>query len=150
MTYSEKLKDPRWQKRRLKIMERDGFKCMSCDNQHNTLNVHHCNYSKEPWDAPDEDLATLCDECHERIGRIVKMINRQIVRPVPDSIWSMQEVYVAFGALMSNPESARSMATLLCSLSSTDPIFKAIADFYESSTDSAYRAGFKLGRGQGE
>lgn len=27
MTYAEKLKDPRWQKKRLRILERDAFAC---------------------------------------------------------------------------------------------------------------------------
>lgn len=29
-SYAEKFKDPRWQKKRLKIMERDNWKCCEC------------------------------------------------------------------------------------------------------------------------
>jgi hypothetical protein len=65
-TYTEKLKDPRWQKKRLEILERDGFTCKLCGNTKETLNVHHWEYVKgEPWDAPDYLLATLCTTCHE-------------------------------------------------------------------------------------
>lgn len=64
-TYLEKLKDPRWQKKRLGIFNREGFKCQSCRSATLTLHVHHLVYSKgEPWDAPDEDLECLCEWCH--------------------------------------------------------------------------------------
>ena len=64
--YSEKLKDPRWQKKRLKILERDFWTCMSCCDTETTLHIHHKVYkAKEPWDEPDEHLITLCADCHE-------------------------------------------------------------------------------------
>lgn len=63
--YSDKLMDPRWQKKRLKIMERAGWKCECCGEDKETLAVHHLIYSGEPWDAPDEDLECLCHTCHE-------------------------------------------------------------------------------------
>lgn len=66
-SYSQLLRDPRWQKKRLEIMQRDEFTCQACFNSQNTLNVHHCYYEKGlmPWDYPDESLVTLCEECHE-------------------------------------------------------------------------------------
>lgn len=66
-TYSEKLKDPRWQKRRLEIFKRDQFMCQRCFSEKNTLNVHHLVYRRgvEPWDADHRDLLTLCSYCHE-------------------------------------------------------------------------------------
>lgn len=65
MTYSEKLKDPRWQKKRLKILDRDNFKCRSCGDNKSTLHVHHISYSNNPWDAEDGELVTLCTDCHK-------------------------------------------------------------------------------------
>ena len=64
--YWEKLKDPRWQKMRLEIMDRDGFKCTQCDDAKSTLNVHHAYYIKGryPWEYPEWSLRTLCEECH--------------------------------------------------------------------------------------
>lgn len=67
-TYSEKLKDPRWQKLRLEIMSRDKFTCQWCSETTKTLNVHHFVYSKSrnPWDISDEsDLITICEDCHK-------------------------------------------------------------------------------------
>lgn len=67
MKYSEKLQDPRWQRVRLKVLERDGFKCLCCQSDKKSLQVHHLIYRKgdEPWDAPPENLETLCRDCHE-------------------------------------------------------------------------------------
>ena len=65
MTYSEKLKDPRWQKKRLEVMQRDDWKCRDCGQKEKTLQVHHCFYEKEPWDAPSDLLLTVCDQCHK-------------------------------------------------------------------------------------
>jgi hypothetical protein len=66
-SYSDKLKDPRWQKKRLEILSRDRFACQYCDDETNTLHVHHkyYNYTKEPWEYNPEFLITLCSDCHE-------------------------------------------------------------------------------------
>lgn len=66
-SYSELLKHPKWQERRLRIFERDGFRCRGCGTQEKTLHVHHLRYSwgKAPWEYPDELLKTLCETCHE-------------------------------------------------------------------------------------
>ena len=66
-TYSEKLKDPRWQKKRLDILSRDNFKCQCCGNGELTLHVHHTKYIKgnDPWDYKDNFLVTLCELCHD-------------------------------------------------------------------------------------
>jgi hypothetical protein len=65
--YLEKLKDPRWQKKRLEIMERDGWMCKSCGDKDSNLNVHHIFYlpKKEPWEIPNGLLITLCETCHK-------------------------------------------------------------------------------------
>lgn len=67
MTYSEKLKDPRWQKTRLKVLERDNFTCVCCGDSTKQLHVHHCYYvsKREPWDYNHHALLTLCIDCHK-------------------------------------------------------------------------------------
>jgi hypothetical protein len=66
-TYYEKLKDPRWQKKRLEVMQQNDFSCEICGDGDNTLNVHHKEYFKdlEPWDYDVSQLACLCESCHE-------------------------------------------------------------------------------------
>jgi 5-methylcytosine-specific restriction endonuclease McrA len=64
MKYSEKLKDPRWQKKRLEIFSRDNWKCIECGSSDSELHIHHKKYSAEPWDIDNEFLETLCHKCH--------------------------------------------------------------------------------------
>jgi hypothetical protein len=77
-TYSERLRDPRWQKKRLEIMQRDGFACTLCQDERATLNVHHCYYEqdRDPWDYPDTSLLTLCQPCHEKETHFLKVMKR--------------------------------------------------------------------------
>lgn len=67
--YYEKLKDPRWQKKRLEILERDGWECRACGEKENTLNIHHVFYlpGKDPWDIPPGLLITFCEKCHKNL-----------------------------------------------------------------------------------
>ena len=66
MNFSEKLRDPRWQKKRLEIFRRDEWKCQCCFLGDSMLAVHHLIYKRntDPWDYPDNLLLTLCKECH--------------------------------------------------------------------------------------
>jgi 5-methylcytosine-specific restriction endonuclease McrA len=66
MTYSEKLRNPKWQRKRLEILNRDGFKCLFCGADDKNLQVHHLLYQRrDPWDYPDYLYQTLCDGCHQ-------------------------------------------------------------------------------------
>lgn len=63
-SYLDKLKDPRWQKVRLKVFDRDKFTCTLCGDDKETLHVHHEKYKGEPWEADINKLKTLCKDCH--------------------------------------------------------------------------------------
>src|SRR5260221_5808794 len=65
--YSERLKDPRWQKKRLEILQRDEWVCHRCFDSESTLVVHHRYYTngKDPWDYENDALITLCESCHQ-------------------------------------------------------------------------------------
>lgn len=65
--YKDLLRDPRWQKRRLEIFQRDNWKCVQCDAAAYELQVHHEQYCGLPWEAPDDCLKTLCVFCHQCI-----------------------------------------------------------------------------------
>lgn len=70
MNYSEKLKSPLWQRKRLQILERDNWTCQYCGDTEKNLQVHHLKYSKSgnPWDVGDKDLITTCCKCHTVIS----------------------------------------------------------------------------------
>jgi 5-methylcytosine-specific restriction endonuclease McrA len=67
MKYIDKLKDPRWQKKRLEILNRDSFTCDDCSDTNTTLVVHHEYYlaNTEPWDYEEYCYTTLCEDCHK-------------------------------------------------------------------------------------
>jgi len=64
--YSKKLDDPRWQKKRLEILDRDDWTCQECGNKEDQLQVHHLHYEDDldPWEYDESQLITLCKECH--------------------------------------------------------------------------------------
>jgi len=85
-SYFAKLRDPRWQKKRLKIMERAGFKCEGgCFTDDRTLNVHHGYYEKghDPWDYEDDTLWCLCEACHEKVMMELRDLHYQLAKVHP-------------------------------------------------------------------
>lgn len=81
MTYSEKLKDPRWQKKRLEILNRDNWQCVSCLSKDKTLHIHHVDYlkGKDPWEYDDEYLMTLCYECHKEFTEELPRLEKELI-----------------------------------------------------------------------
>lgn len=64
--YTEKLADPRWQRKRLEIFNRDNWTCQCCGDKASQLEIHHTQYwpGKEPWEYPGDMLITVCHKCH--------------------------------------------------------------------------------------
>ena len=100
MTYAEKLKDPRWQRKRLEIFQRDGFACCWCKTTDETLVVHHLKYTGDPWEAPNEDLMTLCENCHreekELRSDVEKMILSDLKRYAPTDVDAIRRMIKEF------------------------------------------------------
>lgn len=78
--YKDQYKDPRWQKKRLEIMERDGFACRFCESKDKMLNVHHTDYQKgkKIYDYPNHWLITLCEDCHKDLHFHIGLVKRSI------------------------------------------------------------------------
>lgn len=73
MTYTKQLQDPRWQKKRLEVLERDDWRCKKCGDKKTELQVHHIKYHKKAWDTPLKHLDTLCAHCHVCVEGIKKL-----------------------------------------------------------------------------
>ncbi|MEG1950846.1 MAG: HNH endonuclease [Odoribacter sp.] len=71
MNYIEELKDPRWQRKRLEVMQADKFTCQMCFRSDKPLNVHHKKYIKgyKAWEYETNELITLCEDCHKKVHR---------------------------------------------------------------------------------
>lgn len=65
--YKSQYLHPKWQKRRLEMLEYASFQCQECEDTETTLHVHHKCYVKgrDIWDYSDDELIVLCDECHK-------------------------------------------------------------------------------------
>lgn len=66
MAYSDDLKDPRWQRKRLERLQLAAWCCEDCDSDAKTLHVHHKFYRRgaKPWEYEDHELLVLCEDCH--------------------------------------------------------------------------------------
>lgn len=86
MTYTEKLRHPLWQKRRLEILSRDHFTCTLCGDKDTELHIHHNYYTDntEPWEYQDDALTTHCRHCHavveteKTVGRTVVLVAKKV------------------------------------------------------------------------
>jgi 5-methylcytosine-specific restriction endonuclease McrA len=88
MTYADKLKDPRWQRKRLEVFQRDHFTCLSCNSTTTTLQVHHLKYLSDldPWEYEMCYLITYCQVCHETehlIGDNIRQIHLEVLKANP-------------------------------------------------------------------
>ena len=93
MDYSEKLKRPEWQKKRLKILDRDNWECRFCDNKPKSLHIHHTKYSKgEPWEIEDQYLITLCEDCHNKEHSIRQLNEKLLIRTIREKGFSADQV----------------------------------------------------------
>lgn len=81
-TYWEKLRDPRWQKKRLEVMSEAEFACTNCGDTKSTLNVHHKLYRKgaDPWEYETDELECLCEKCHEEKHHYKQVIDFAIAK----------------------------------------------------------------------
>ena len=50
------------------VLERDGWRCQVCGSMQN-LQVHHLKFRSQSGGDVEQNLITLCAECHERMHR---------------------------------------------------------------------------------
>jgi len=50
------------------VLERDGWRCQTCGSMQ-TLHVHHLKFRSQAGGDEEQNLITLCEECHTRIHR---------------------------------------------------------------------------------
>ena len=89
MTYSEKLQDPRWQRRRLDVLNLRNWTCEDCASTDKPIQVHHYHYirGRDPWQYRDDELRVCCRDCHEErqgIEDAIRTALSVIFRAVPN------------------------------------------------------------------
>lgn len=116
-TYAEKLRHPKWQRKRLEVLEAAGFECQYCGDKDSTLHVHHGYYAKgrEPWEYESDSLHVLCEKCHE------------------ESEWWRAKVYALIGRLWAGDVRTLHgyLQAAVCSQNSSDlPIPEDVQETY--------------------
>lgn len=66
LTYSEQLRHPNWQRKRLECLEYASWECQQCGEKEKQLQVHHRQYFKGrmAWEYETLELMVVCDDCH--------------------------------------------------------------------------------------
>ena len=90
MNYKDQIKDPRWQKKRLEILELYGFQCTNCQTKETSLHVHHFKYktNHKIWEYNEDELTVLCEDCHKTLHTYKKRIEDS----VPNDIYILGKV----------------------------------------------------------
>lgn len=78
MTYQDQIKSPKWQKKRLEVLEQNQFACIECGSADEQLHVHHPFYQKgrKIWEYTTEELRCLCATCHDKLHALNDEINQ--------------------------------------------------------------------------
>jgi hypothetical protein len=122
VSYADLLRDPRWQRKRLEVMEAARFTCVECGDTSTTLNVHHTYYRKgaKPWEYEAHELLCLCEPCHERITELLLSIQRALG---PLSVPDMES---ALAAILAIGEKSKAYAP--SAVAAVDPIDARLAE----------------------
>lgn len=93
-----------WPSRREAILNRDGYTCQICGKKHTRLEVHHIIFRGQGGTDDENNLITLCEDCHTGIhsGKItlnkkpkkmnleyathMNIIRSQLLKAYPDAI----------------------------------------------------------------
>lgn len=72
--FLKSYRSTQWQEKKNKILTRDNYTCAICGkhgDEHTLMHVHHLTYKNckdgKAWNCPDEDLVTLCEDCHNAV-----------------------------------------------------------------------------------
>jgi cytochrome c553 len=134
--YSDKLKDPRWQKKRLEILKRDEFTCQLCFDNESPLNIHHRIYikGKEVWNYPDNLLVTLCEDCHKAEMANQPNIDKLLLEALHSKFLNedLQSIIVGFNKLKLLHMSGVIASVLEWSLSNRDIQYMLMEKYWET------------------
>lgn len=81
LSYSEQLKHPNWQRKRLEVMQAAAFSCENCGDTETMLNVHHRRYVKGRmvWEYERDELQCLCQPCHAQHHQHRELLERLLL-----------------------------------------------------------------------
>lgn len=91
MKYSEQIKSPKWQKKRLEILSLRGFKCEKCKSEDEQLHVHHRFYieKRKAWEYDNDVFQVLCHICHKN-----EHTKKESVQKYPEIVELIDKFYL--------------------------------------------------------
>lgn len=106
LTYAEQMRRPEWQKVRLLVLERAGWKCEQCGEEEKMLHVHHKRYFKGrmAWDYGLDNFEALCESCHKENHQHRERIET-VLASIPGYMWEQAADVLTFWAWEYLPES---------------------------------------------
>jgi len=78
--YYAYLSSSAWQRKRVVVLNRAGYRCERCTSDAQPLHVHHKTYERLGDELP-EDLTVLCKKCHEKEHQ--KQPKKKKTKPAP-------------------------------------------------------------------
>jgi hypothetical protein len=94
--YSQLLRDPRWQRKRLEALQASDFKCCMCGDGETELHIHHQYYErgKKPWEYELDSLDALCSPCHEATELLKRSIFEKLTHPIySQGFWVLNDIW---------------------------------------------------------
>lgn len=93
--YNKERTSVEWQRKVDEIRQRDNYTCQLCGTQNKQVQVHHTWYNQNLhyWESPNEQLITLCKDCHSKETDLVRGFKK--IRPSLDS-----DIVSSFESLM--------------------------------------------------
>lgn len=88
MNYAEQLRHPKWQKKRLEVLQEAEFTCQCCGDSDSPLHVHHRRYVKGrmPWEYGGNELVVVCGSCHGVEHEARKLVLEALLLAIPGAI----------------------------------------------------------------
>ena len=75
--YKSYINSKAWEEKARHIRKRDGYRCQVCGATNVLLEVHHLTYN-HLYHEDDDDLITVCHECHEKITESWRSIDKGV------------------------------------------------------------------------
>lgn len=75
--YNAYINSDEWREKARRIRERDGYRCQICGASDVPLEVHHLTYARLRRER-DDDLITLCHDCHSKVTESWDSIKKRI------------------------------------------------------------------------
>ena len=93
MSYSDLLKHPEWQKKRLELMKARGWSCSICTDTSSNLQIHHLYYKRDslPWEYPDNAFQVVCSLCHEKL-EFERFINKHLHQSLFEDNFGLSDI----------------------------------------------------------